>query len=98
PRGRPPLPTRRSSDLDAAMTRAVAAAKSWQSLGCDERSRILRHAAVRLEARRAELLEVMGSECGKTLDQGDPEISEAIDFVNLRSEEHTSELQSRFDL
>src|SRR5699024_5028709 len=71
------------SELDAAMTRAVAAAKSWQSLGCDERARILRHAAVRLEARRAELLEVMGSECGKTLDQGDPEISEAIDFVNL---------------
>lgn len=71
------------SALDAAMTRAVTAANSWQSLGCDERARILRHAAVRLEAHRAELLEVMGSECGKTLDQGDPEISEAIDFVNL---------------
>lgn len=71
------------TELDSIMTRAVSAAKSWQALGSDERARILRHAAVRLEARRAELLEVMGSECGKTLDQGDPEVSEAIDFVNL---------------
>src|SRR5699024_5108732 len=28
-----------------------------------------------------DLLEVMGSETGKTLDQGDPEVSEAIDFA-----------------
>ena len=35
-----------------------------------------------LEQRRAELLEVMASEAGKTFDQGDPEVSEAIDFAN----------------
>ncbi|WP_415857410.1 aldehyde dehydrogenase family protein, partial [Sinomonas sp. G460-2] len=34
------------------------------------------------ERRRADLLEVMASECGKTLDQGDPEVSEAIDFAH----------------
>ena len=68
--------------LDAVVARGVAAADAWQALGADERARILYRAGERLEARRADLLEVMGSECGKTLDQGDPEVSEAIDFAN----------------
>ena len=70
------------SALDEVVERGVAAADAWQALGADERARILIRAGERLEARRAELLEVMGSECGKTLDQGDPEVSEAIDFAN----------------
>ena len=68
--------------LDAAIARGVAAQQTWQELGVAERTRILHRAGERLEARRAELLEVMGSECGKTLDQGDPEVSEAIDFAH----------------
>ncbi|MEZ5209666.1 bifunctional proline dehydrogenase/L-glutamate gamma-semialdehyde dehydrogenase [Gordonia sp. (in: high G+C Gram-positive bacteria)] len=68
--------------LDAVIAAGVAAADDWQSLSADERARILYRAGERLEARRADLLEVMGSECGKTLDQGDPEVSEAIDFAN----------------
>jgi RHH-type proline utilization regulon transcriptional repressor/proline dehydrogenase/delta 1-pyrroline-5-carboxylate dehydrogenase len=68
--------------LNDVVERGVAAAAGWQALGADERARILYRAGERLEAKRAELLEVMGSECGKTLDQGDPEVSEAIDFAN----------------
>ncbi|WP_336652241.1 MULTISPECIES: bifunctional proline dehydrogenase/L-glutamate gamma-semialdehyde dehydrogenase [unclassified Leucobacter] len=68
--------------LDAVIERGIAAADTWQAVGADERARILIRAGECLEARRAELLEVMGSECGKTLDQGDPEVSEAIDFAN----------------
>ena len=68
--------------LDETIARGVAAADAWQALGADERARILYRAGEKLEERRAELLEVMGSECGKTLDQGDPEVSEAIDFAN----------------
>lgn len=68
--------------LDEVIERGVKAADSWQDLGADERARILYRAGERLEAHRADLLEVMGSECGKTLDQGDPEVSEAIDFAN----------------
>lgn len=68
--------------LNEIVERGVAAADAWQALGADERARILYRAGERLEAKRAELLEVMGSECGKTLDQGDPEVSEAIDFAN----------------
>lgn len=35
-----------------------------------------------LAARRGELIEVAGSEAGKTIDQADPEVSEAIDFCH----------------
>ncbi|MCA0345541.1 MAG: bifunctional proline dehydrogenase/L-glutamate gamma-semialdehyde dehydrogenase [Actinobacteria bacterium] len=68
--------------LEAVIARGVAAADGWQALGADERARILYRAGEKLEEKRAQLLEVMGSECGKTLDQGDPEVSEAIDFAN----------------
>ncbi|MGN6723857.1 MAG: bifunctional proline dehydrogenase/L-glutamate gamma-semialdehyde dehydrogenase [Marmoricola sp.] len=61
---------------------AVCAAPTWASVPAAQRAAILRAAAVEVERRRAQLLEVAGSECGKTLDQGDPEISEAIDFLN----------------
>ena len=69
-------------ELEAAITRGIAAADEWQALSADERARILHRAGEKLEERRAALLEVMGSECGKTLDQGDPEVSEAIDFAH----------------
>lgn len=68
--------------LDTVIERGRAAAAGWQALGAGERARILHRAGEVLEARRVDLLEVMGSECGKTLDQGDPEVSEAIDFAH----------------
>lgn len=61
---------------------AVVAADGWGARSGAERAAVLRAAAVEFERRRGELLEVAGSECGKTLDQGDPEVSEAIDFLN----------------
>ena len=63
-----------------------AAGEAWRSLGADERAAILHRAGEELAARRAELLEVMGSECGKLLEQGDPEVSEAIDFAHYYAE------------
>lgn len=70
------------SALDSVMTRAVAGGRTWSAMSGTERAAILRRAAGTLEAARPVLLEVMASECGKTLDQGDPEISEAVDFAN----------------
>ena len=72
-----------AAELETVITRGIDAAASWQALGADERARILHLAGERLEARRGQLLEVMGSETGKTLDQGDPEVSEAIDFAHF---------------
>ncbi|MEN4475585.1 proline dehydrogenase family protein [Mycolicibacterium cosmeticum] len=68
--------------LDRVITDAVAAGARWGALSGADRASVLRRAAGTLQAARAVLLEAMAAECGKTLDQGDPEVSEAIDFAN----------------
>ncbi|GAA1967945.1 bifunctional proline dehydrogenase/L-glutamate gamma-semialdehyde dehydrogenase [Nocardioides panacihumi] len=68
--------------LEALVDTTTGAGAAWAALGGKGRAEVLRRAAVSLESRRAELIEVMASECGKTLDQADPEVSEAIDFAN----------------
>ncbi|MGM1017908.1 MAG: bifunctional proline dehydrogenase/L-glutamate gamma-semialdehyde dehydrogenase [Actinomycetota bacterium] len=72
--------------LDDVIARAVAAGAAWRDLGADGRAEILHRAGEILERRRGDLLEVMGSECGKVLEQGDPEVSEAIDFAHYYAE------------
>jgi RHH-type proline utilization regulon transcriptional repressor/proline dehydrogenase/delta 1-pyrroline-5-carboxylate dehydrogenase len=74
-------------DLDAVLDAAVAAGETWRALGADGRAEILHRAGDILEARRAELLEVMGAECGKVIEQSDPEVSEAIDFAHYYAEQ-----------
>lgn len=74
----------------AAIERIVAetrqAAAGWLALGVDDRAGILHAAGRMLSARRADLLEVMAAEAGKTLSEGDPEVSEAIDFAHYYAE------------
>ncbi|BDZ49284.1 hypothetical protein GCM10025867_15250 [Frondihabitans sucicola] len=68
--------------LEAVVAGAVAAAPAWADLGGAGRAVILRRAAAELASRRAQLIEVAASETGKTLAEGDVEVSEAIDFAN----------------
>lgn len=75
------------SVLDERIRAAAAAAVAWRDLGADARAEILHRAGDVLEARRAELLEVMGAECGKVVEQSDPEVSEAIDFAHYYAEQ-----------
>ncbi|KAD4060013.1 aldehyde dehydrogenase family protein [Arthrobacter yangruifuii] len=74
------------AELDAVITTAVTTAKAWGALSGAERAEVLHRAGQVLEARRAELMEVMAAETGKTLDQSDPEVSEAIDFAHYYAE------------
>ncbi|MBX3117262.1 MAG: bifunctional proline dehydrogenase/L-glutamate gamma-semialdehyde dehydrogenase [Cryobacterium sp.] len=67
--------------LDAVFKRALSAGPAWAALGGKGRAAILRKAADVLENSRGTLLEVMASETGKTISEGDPEVSEAIDFA-----------------
>lgn len=69
-------------ELDGVISRGVDAGSRWAALSGAQRAAVLRRAAATLEGCRATLLEVMASETGKTLDQGDPEVSEAVDFAN----------------
>ncbi len=68
--------------LDDTIAAARAAGVAWGQRPAAERAEILRRAGAGIRAARGELLEVMAAECGKTLDQGDPEVSEAADFAS----------------
>ncbi len=72
--------------LNSVIATAVERGRAWGSLSGNERAEILHRAGEILEARRADLLEVMASETGKTIDQGDPEVSEAVDFAHYYAE------------
>ena len=75
-----------TKQLDGVITRAITKGASWSKLPAVKRAAILHKAGEMLEARRAELIEVMASETGKTLDQSDPEVTEAIDFAHYYAE------------
>jgi len=62
------------------------AATAWHALTPADRAAVLHSAGRSLEAHRADLIEVMISEAGKTIDQADPEVSEAVDFAHYYAE------------
>ncbi|HLS33115.1 MAG TPA: aldehyde dehydrogenase family protein, partial [Brevibacterium sp.] len=67
--------------VDELVARARAASTAWREAGAEQRGRILLRAADIMGARRGDFLAVMADEVGKTPDQSDPEVSEAIDFL-----------------
>jgi RHH-type proline utilization regulon transcriptional repressor/proline dehydrogenase/delta 1-pyrroline-5-carboxylate dehydrogenase len=78
---RVPTSTIGADNVDALVSSTRKAAEGWDALGGEGRAAILEKAGAALEARRAEFLEVMAAEAGKTIDQADPEVSEAVDFA-----------------
>jgi RHH-type proline utilization regulon transcriptional repressor/proline dehydrogenase/delta 1-pyrroline-5-carboxylate dehydrogenase len=72
--------------LDEVLGGAAEAAAAWAALGGAERGEVLHRIGVALEEHRADLLEVMAAEAGKTPDQADPEVSEAADFAHYYGE------------
>ncbi len=72
--------------VDALVEASTKAAHTWQALDPEERAAALHRVGDVLAARRGELIEVAGSEAGKTIDQADPEVSEAIDFCHHYAE------------
>lgn len=71
-----------AEQVEQTVQTALSAAEQWAALSGAERAKVMDRVGVKLANHRAEFLEVMASECGKTLDQGDPEVSEAIDFAH----------------
>ena len=72
--------------LEEVIAGAVSGAQAWGALSGAERAAVLHRAGNALAARRADLMEVMAAETGKTLEQSDPEVSEAIDFAHYYAE------------
>jgi RHH-type proline utilization regulon transcriptional repressor/proline dehydrogenase/delta 1-pyrroline-5-carboxylate dehydrogenase len=75
------------TQADQALESAQVAFTTWSKTSVKERADILRQAAAILERRRHELTAWMCFEVGKVLKQGDPEVSEAIDFCRYYAEE-----------
>ncbi len=75
--------------LDRIISAAAGAGRSWGATTGGERAEILHRAGRELASRRAELIEVMASETGKTIAEGDPEVSEAVDFAHYYAEQAT---------
>lgn len=73
--------------LDQVIEIALIAQQAWSRLSLLERSELLLRVAVVLEKNREYLIEVAMSEAGKTIDQIDTEVSEAIDFANYYAQQ-----------
>ncbi|WP_017295616.1 L-glutamate gamma-semialdehyde dehydrogenase [Geminocystis herdmanii] len=75
------------SQADEAMESAKQAFKTWSKTPAKQRADILRKAGDIMEAKRHELTAWMCYEVGKIIKEGDPEVSEAIDFCRYYADE-----------
>ena len=67
--------------VDEAIAFAHDSGAEWASTAPTERRKVLLAAAESLALRRGRLLAVMARDTGKTVREGDPEVSEAVDFA-----------------
>lgn len=70
-------------DAERVLAAAAAAAPSWTDLAPHVRDGILSKATAEFQRRRADLMAFAAANVGKTFDQSDSEISEAVDFGRL---------------
>ncbi|MCH5376480.1 MAG: aldehyde dehydrogenase family protein, partial [Planctomycetes bacterium] len=68
---------------DAAVRCSKADEDGWRAKSHEERAAILRQVAYELRCARADLMGAALAEAGKILPESDPEVSEAIDFVEF---------------
>jgi RHH-type proline utilization regulon transcriptional repressor/proline dehydrogenase/delta 1-pyrroline-5-carboxylate dehydrogenase len=73
--------------IEEAVQCAKANESRWGHSSVDKRAHLLAKAAEKMRERRDDLIGVMMADGGKTIIEGDPEVSEAIDFAEyyLRS-------------
>ncbi|MFY9330441.1 MAG: bifunctional proline dehydrogenase/L-glutamate gamma-semialdehyde dehydrogenase [Candidatus Nanopelagicales bacterium] len=67
--------------VNEVISRAISAQQQWAASTWQSRRDLLAVMAETLAAHRGDLLTVMATTTGKTLREGDPEVSEGIDFV-----------------
>ena len=69
------------AEADEVVARIVAGQVAWAATTPAERAALLHAVADRMEADRFATLALMADEAGKTAREGDPEVSEGIDFA-----------------
>ena len=89
--------------IDRAVSAAKRAAVTWRELGAEIRAHILGTVAMVMARERGRTLATMAHDAGKTVHEGDAEISEAIDFARYyaaegqRLESRERQLDARFE-
>ncbi|HWJ60800.1 MAG TPA: bifunctional proline dehydrogenase/L-glutamate gamma-semialdehyde dehydrogenase [Acidimicrobiales bacterium] len=73
--------------LDELVATTRAAGEAWGCRSAEQRSSVLHAIGDAIEASRGDLIEAMAAETGKTFDQADPEVSEAVDFAHFYAEQ-----------
>ncbi|MET0907839.1 MAG: bifunctional proline dehydrogenase/L-glutamate gamma-semialdehyde dehydrogenase, partial [Ilumatobacteraceae bacterium] len=71
-----------TAGIDAVVERARQGAEQWRATSTADRRQALARVAEVMAAERGRTLSVMAHEAAKTVREGDPEVSEAIDFAN----------------
>jgi len=82
-------------DIEAAVACAKADDGGWRSSSHAERAAVLRRVAHEIRCARGELMGAALADGGKTLTESDPEVSEAVDFVEFytKTTEYYHELE-----
>ena len=100
----PPVPkapvTHSVRQVDRAVASAVSGQRRWAQCPPAERRELLWRVADEMSRRRGDLVAAMVGEGGKTFDQADPEVSEAVDFARWYGDHAVSLTRSdaaRFD-
>ncbi len=70
-------------DIDAAVACADADEDQWRQRTSAERTEVLRRVAHEIRTARADLMGAAMADGGKVLTESDPEVSEAVDFVEF---------------
>ncbi len=69
------------AQVDEALRSAKAYETAWNAISVKERCQLLAAAAQKMREKRGDLIGAMMADGGKTILEGDPEVSEAIDFA-----------------
>ncbi|EPR75374.1 Proline dehydrogenase (Proline oxidase) [Leifsonia rubra CMS 76R] len=75
-----------TTQLNTIIETTTAAGRNWGGMPAADRAAILHRAGDEVETSRARLIEIMANEAGKTIAEGDVEVSEAIDFAHYYAE------------
>ncbi len=75
-----------AEDVDRAVACAARDADGWRALSPQERSRVLSRVAQEIRRARGDLMGAALADGGKTFLESDPEVSEAVDFLEFYRE------------
>ena len=75
-----------AAELERIVDTVARTGAEWGARPAEERAAVLHRAGIALAANRDRLIEVMAAETGKTIAEGDVEVSEATDFAHYYAE------------